>query len=217
MGASDTLLIQEYPEAVRQQLYLEINTASVRLNRLIDNLLNMSRLESGRITPKPDWCDVHDLANKVADNLAPELLPFDFSIVIPSDMPLVYIDFGLAEQILHNLVLNATQNAAPGTGIRLKFYFDQGALRVQVMDRGKGFPETELLSVFNKFYRGKDAKAGGTGLGLSIVKGFTEALHGTVVAENRRNGGARFTVQIPVETLSHGGQGDQEMSSAKGV
>src|SRR5665647_226459 len=76
MGASDTLLMQNYPEETRRKLYSEINTASVRLNRLIENLLNMSRLESGRITPRLDWCDVHDLANKIAVNLEHELLHF---------------------------------------------------------------------------------------------------------------------------------------------
>ena len=105
MGASDTLLTESYPEETKMKLYAEINTASVRLNRLIENLLNMSRLESGRITPRPDWCDVHDLANKVADNLKQELTPFHLSTVIPTDMPLVYIDFGLIEQVVHNLVL----------------------------------------------------------------------------------------------------------------
>jgi two-component system sensor histidine kinase KdpD len=199
MGASDTLLTQGYPEETKQKLYAEINIASVRLNRLIENLLNMSRLESGRITPHPDWCDVHDLANKVADNLKIELSSFEFSTVIPSDMPLVYIDFGLIEQVLHNLILNATQNAPAGTSIRLKFFYDQGLLSIQVMDRGKGFPESELLTAFNKFHRGKDAKAGGTGLGLSIVEGFVEAHQGTVVAENRQNGGAVITVKIPVK------------------
>ncbi len=95
--------------------------------------------------------------------------------------------------------MNATQNAPAGTDIRLKFFYDNGSLTIQVMDRGKGFPASELSSVFNKFYRGKDAKAGGTGLGLSIVKGFVEAHQGTVIAENRQNGGAIFTIKIPVE------------------
>jgi two-component system sensor histidine kinase KdpD len=199
LGASDTLLSQTYPEETRNKLYSEISIASVRLNRLIENLLNMSRLESGRITPRPDWCDVHDLANKVSENLKQELMPFRFSTVIPADMPLVMIDFGLIEQVLHNLVLNATQNVPAGTNIRLKFFYDSGSLTIQVMDRGKGFPASELTSVFNKFYRGKDALAGGTGLGLSIVKGFVEAHKGTVVAENRQNGGAIFTIKIPVE------------------
>jgi len=199
MGASDTLLAQSYTEETKHKLYAEINTASVRLNRLIENLLNMSRLESGRITPRPDWCDVHDLANKIAVNLEHELLPFKLATVIPKDMPLVLIDFGLIEQVIHNLVLNSTQNAPEGTQIRLKFYYDNDLLTIQVMDRGNGFPAGELSSVFNKFYRGKGAKAGGTGLGLSIVKGFVEAHHGTVVAENRRNSGAIFTIKIPVK------------------
>jgi len=199
MGASDTLLSQRYPEETKLKLYSEINTASVRLNRLIENLLNMSRLESGRITPRPDWCDVHDLANTIAGNLRQELLPFKFSTVIPVDMPLVFIDFGLIEQVLHNLVLNATQNAPASSTIRLKFFYDNGFLTIQLMDRGNGFPESELSSVFNKFYRGKEAKTGGTGLGLSIVKGFVEAHQGSVIAKNRQNGGAIFTIKIPVK------------------
>jgi two-component system sensor histidine kinase KdpD len=199
MGASDTLLSQSYPEETKVKLYDEINTASVRLNRLIENLLNMSRLESGRITPRLDWCDVNDLANEVSDSLKQELLPFNLLVVVAPDMPLVNIDFGLIEQVLHNLVLNATQNAPIGTNIRIKFFYDHGSLVIHVMDRGTGFPPAELASVFNKFYRGKDAKAGGTGLGLSIVKGFVEAHKGTVVAENREHGGAIFKIKIPVE------------------
>jgi two-component system sensor histidine kinase KdpD len=95
--------------------------------------------------------------------------------------------------------LNATQNVPVGSSIRLKLFYDSGLFIIQVMDRGKGFPTNELDSVFNKFYRGKDALAGGTGLGLSIVKGFVEAQKGTVIAENRQNGGAIFTIKIPVE------------------
>jgi two-component system sensor histidine kinase KdpD len=198
MGASDTLLTQSYPDETKVKLYSEINTASVRLNRLIENLLNMSRLESGRISPRPDWCDVHDLANKISDDLNQELSSFKFTVVIPTDMPLVHIDFGLMEQVLHNLVLNAAQNAPKGTTIRVKFFHDDGFLTIQVMDRGNGFPPEELELVFKKFYRGNNARAGGTGLGLSIVKGFVEAHQGIVKAENRKNGGAVFTIRIPV-------------------
>jgi len=200
MGASDTLMTQEYPEETRQKLYSQISMASVRLNRLIENLLSMSRLESGMITPNPDWCDVHDLANKVSGLLQQELKPFKLAVIIPPDMPLVKIDYGLTEQLVYNLVLNATQYAPEGSRIRLKMFYDSNHFVVQVMDRGKGFPESDLPSIFNKFYRGKDALAGGTGLGLSIVKGFTEAQKGTVSAENRENGGAKFTIRIPVET-----------------
>lgn len=200
IGASDTLLTQNYPDEIKLKLYSEINTASIRLNRLIENLLNMSRLESGRITFRPIWCDVHDLANQVAESLSEELTPFRFSVVIPADMPLVHIDYGLMETVLHNLLLNAAQNTSAGKNIRLKFFCDNGYLTIQVMDRGKGFPAEEVTSVFDKFYRGKESAAGGIGLGLSIVKGFVEAHQGNVKAENRQNGGALFTIRIPVET-----------------
>lgn len=114
-------------------------------------------------------------------------------------MPLVRIDFGLIEQTLYNLVLNATQNSPAGSRIRLKMFYDNGSLIIEVMDRGIGLRESDLSSVFNKFYRGKDASTVGTGLGLSIVKGFIEAHKGTITAENRQNGGAKFTMKIPVE------------------
>ena len=117
-------------------------------------------------------------------------------------MPLVKLDFGLMEQILHNLVLNAAQNSPPGGRIRVKFFYDNGGVNMQVMDRGSGFGSEDLTSVFNKFYRGKNSRAGGTGLGLSIVKGFTEAQGGIVKAENRKNGGAIIAVIIPSAGLA---------------
>jgi two-component system sensor histidine kinase KdpD len=201
LGATDTLISQEYPEEIRQKLYYQINLASIRLNRLIENLLNMSRLESGLISPRPDWCDVHDLANKVTDDLRQELTLFKLVVIIPEDMPMVRIDFGLTTQVIFNLLLNATQYAPEGSRIRLKIFYDNGELIIQVMDRGKGFPESDLKSIFNKFYRGKEALAGGTGLGLSIVRGFVEAQKGTVLAGNRENGGAKITIKIPTERI----------------
>ena len=200
MGASDTLIVQEYPAETRNVLYHEINTAAIRLNRLIENLLNMSRLDSGRLTTRIDWCDLHDLYNKVIQTLASELKPFNLHCVLSDDMPLVKLDFGLMEQVLHNLLLNATQHAPEGSSIRVKFFYDSGFLMIQVMDRGPGFTSSDLSRIFNKFYRGELAVAGGTGLGLSIVRGFVEAHNGTITAENRNNGGARFIIKIPTET-----------------
>jgi two-component system sensor histidine kinase KdpD len=193
-------MAQDYSAEIRKNLYTEINTASIRLNRLIENLLNMSRLESGLISPHYDWCDIHDLINQVANSLQNELKPFKVSVVIPPDFPLVKIDFGLMEQALHNLVLNATQHSPAGSTIRVKFFLDKDLLIIQVMDRGTGFITTDINSVFNKFFRENNSKAGGTGLGLSIVKGFVEAHKGTVSAENRQHGGALFTIKIPAET-----------------
>jgi two-component system sensor histidine kinase KdpD len=199
MGASDSLLTSQHPEEIRKELSLEIFKASKRLNRLIENLLNMSRLESGRISPRLDWYDIHDLINKVTENLHDELKPFHLHVVIPDNMPFVKIDFGLMEQVLYNLIYNATQYASNSMSLRVKAFYDNGITTLQVMDRGPGFPKKEISFIFNKFYRLEGSQAGGTGLGLSIVKGFVEALKGTVIVENRKNGGAIFTIKIPTE------------------
>ena len=199
MGATDTLLSDRYPEQTRKKLYSEMSQASIRLNRLIENLLNMSRLESGHLSPRPNWCDVNDLINKVSGTLKQELSQYNFIQEIPEDLPLVFIDFGLMEQVLHNLILNATQYAPEGTTITVSFNYDKsGKLRVMVKDCGRGFSPTELNLLFNKFYRGEKAYSGGTGLGLSIVKGFVEALGGSVSAGNKVDGGAVITIEIPV-------------------
>ena len=199
MGASDSLLTTQHPEEISKELSNEIFKASKRLNRLIENLLNMSRLESGRISPRLDWCDIHDLINKVSESLQDELKPFKLHVVIPEDMPFVKIDFGLMEQVLYNLIYNATQYASASINLRVKAFYDNGILTLQVMDRGPGFPTKEISLIFNKFYRVEGSKAGGTGLGLSIAKGFTEAHKGTITVENRQNGGAKFTIKIPTE------------------
>jgi two-component system sensor histidine kinase KdpD len=199
MGASDTMLSSEHPIEVRNELSHEIYKASKRLNRLIENLLNMSRLESGRISPNLDWCDIHDLINKVSENLQDELKTFHLHIVVPDDMPFIKIDFGLMEQVLYNLIYNATQYAPPESNIRIKIFYDNGHMTIQVMDRGPGIPGKEISFIFNKFYRVEGSKPGGTGLGLSIAKGFVEAHKGTIIAENRYNGGAKFTIKIPTE------------------
>jgi len=201
MGSSETLLEQQLSEDIQKELYSEINIASIRLNRLVENLLNMSRLESGRITAHPDWCDARDLVNSVSELLKYELEPFTFKADIPGDIPLIYVDFGLMQQVLHNLILNATQHSPQGSVIELKIQMTDENLVIRVIDQGSGFPETELSSVFDKFYRGKDAKAGGTGLGLSIVKGFVEAHGGSVSASNGVKGGAVFVLKIPAKKM----------------
>jgi two-component system sensor histidine kinase KdpD len=199
LGATDTLIAQDYSPESRKMLHEEISKAAIRLNRLIENLLNMSRLDSGRLTLRIDWCDLHDLINKVVQTLSAELTPFKIDVVLPDDLSLVKLDFGLMEQVIHNLLLNATQLSPEGSSIRVKFFYDNGFLFIQVMDRGPGFSNSELPHLFDKFYRGDSAAAGGTGLGLSIVKGIVEAHRGTITAENRTNGGALFTIKIPTE------------------
>ncbi|MDR2912808.1 MAG: DUF4118 domain-containing protein [Alistipes sp.] len=199
MAASDALLAQEYPEEIRRELYSQIFTASNRLNRLIENLLNTSRIESRKIAPHIDWCDVADLFNRVVDELADELKPFRVTIDVPTSMPLVRLDFGLMEQALHNLVYNSCKYAASGTEIGLGAFYDDGDLVIQESDRGPGFPPDMLPRVFDKFRKGDNLTSGGLGLGLSIASGFVKAHGGTIGVENREGGGARFTIKIPTE------------------
>ena len=146
MGASDSLLTTQHSEEIRKELSNEIFKASKRLNRLIENLLNMSRLESGRITPRLDWCDIHDLINKVTESLQDELKPFHLHVVIPDDMPFVKIDFGLMEQVLYNLIYNATQYASTSTNLRVKAFYDNGIMTLAGYGQRSGFSRKGNIS-----------------------------------------------------------------------
>ncbi len=199
MGASDTLLNETHNGEIRLELYNEINTASRRLNRLIGNLLNMSRLESGFLSVRRDWHDINDLINKVTNELEEELKYFNIIILVADDMPLVKIDFGLMEQVLYNLIINASQHTADNSEIELLVSHNIGEMIITINDNGSGFPPEGLEHVFDKFYRINDSKPGGLGLGLSIAKGFVEAHGGKIHLENRKEGGACFTIWIPTE------------------
>lgn len=197
MGASDTLIMSQTSERNREELINEIFKASARLNHLIENLLNMSRLESGKISVFLDWCDINDLINKVTDNLKNELEQFNLVTVISEDMPLIKLDFGLMEQVLHNLLLNSCQYSPARSEIMLVASYEKGNFVLKVSDGGPGFPEEVLPKVFDKFFRVDGSKSGGLGLGLSIVKGLVESHKGKVRVVNQSNGSARFTILIP--------------------
>ena len=197
MGASDTLLTSQTSQQNRKELYNEIFKASARLNHLIENLLNMSRLESGKISVHYDWCDINDLINKVSQNLNQEMRQFNFIKVIPDDLPLIRLDFGLMEQVLYNLIINACQYSPVSSEIRLEASYENGNLVLNISDKGPGFPVEALPKIFNKFFRVDDSRTGGLGLGLSIVKGIVESHKGTVNVKNMPGGGAGFLITIP--------------------
>jgi K+-sensing histidine kinase KdpD len=199
MGASDSIINSSNSENMQSALCNEIFTASLRLNRLIENLLNISRLESGHISARLNWYDVNDLVNKVTDDLKEELKPFAMKVKVQHDMPLVKIDYGLMEQVLYNLLINCAQYAPPTSEIKLSVGFAGEMMKLEVTDHGPGFPENELKNVFKKFFRVDESKTGGLGLGLSIAKGFVEAHGGSIAIENRQSGGARFVINIPTE------------------
>jgi two-component system sensor histidine kinase KdpD len=201
MAASDALLNSKDKGEMNAALAREIYTATLRLNRLIENLLNMSRLESGWISPRLDWYDVNDLVSKVIHDLKEELKAFTLNVSIQENIPLVRIDFGLMEQVLYNLVFNATQYAPATSEISIVAGHSGNNLVIRVMDKGPGFAPEALDQVFDKFYRADEKGTGGLGLGLSIVKGFVEAHKGKVLAENRPEGGAVVRVSVPAEII----------------
>lgn len=184
----------------KNDLITEISKASLRLNQQVENLLNMSRLESGFIQPKKDWTDINELIYDVVKRVEENKITQKISININPSIPLFKIDKGMLEQVIGNLLNNACQHTEAHSVINIIAQCHADVLEIIIEDNGKGFPSDEIAHVFEKFYRLRNARAGGTGLGLSIVKGFTEAMGGTVQLENISAGGARFTIELPAET-----------------
>jgi two-component system, OmpR family, sensor histidine kinase KdpD len=203
VGASDNLMQKDshVSEPDKTKLINEISIAAFRLNRLIDNLLNMQRLESGTLKIKPDWCEVSELINSPVNRLKNELSTHNLEINIQEDFPMIKLDFGLIEQALFNLLHNETLYTPEGSTITIEACYKNDKLILIISDNGKGFSEEELKLLFSKFYRATAKTTGGTGLGLSIVKGFVEAHNGKVKMENNATAGAKFTLEIPCETL----------------
>jgi two-component system sensor histidine kinase KdpD len=191
-------------EENRKELLSEISKSSLRLNRQVENLLNMSRIESGFLELKRDWVDVSELVYDVVNRLKHLTAEHPVGVIIKDNLPLFKLDYGLMEQVVYNLVYNAAIYIPKYCVITVRVSFLGDRLVIDVEDSGTGFPPGETEKVFDKFYRLKSAQTGGTGLGLSIVKGFVEAHKGSVVLENMPGGGARFTIEIPAETAGAG-------------
>ena len=201
LGSTDNLInnAEKFTAQNNKELLNEIAMASLRLNRQVENLLNMSRLESGVFKVKKDWCNVEELIYTVNKQVEPVSASHKVSVYVPETMPLFKLDFGLMEQVLYNLISNAIQHTPDGTGIIVSADCIEDKLILTLADTGRGFPEQEIAHVFTKFYRLKGSRSGGTGLGLSIAKGFIEAHSGTISLKNLPLSGALFTIEIPTE------------------
>ncbi|MEW5797828.1 MAG: sensor histidine kinase KdpD [Bacteroidota bacterium] len=199
VSASEGLREKIQSNTYQQEFVDEINTAAERLNRLVENLLDMTRLESGQLAPKLDWCDLRDIVNASLKKLEKELSGHSVTIEIAEDLPLMKLDFGLIEQAIANLLHNASQYTPAGTTITVLARQQEHTLVVIIRDNGPGFPAQALKKLFEKFYRVPGTRTGGTGLGLSIAKGFVEAHKGTIAASNHPNGGALFEIKIPMQ------------------
>jgi len=179
----------------------ELDEATARLNRLVRNLLDLSRLEAGHVRPNLDWHDVRDLVHTALQNLGRALVEHPVKVEIASDLPPMKLDSALTEQILANLLSNAAIHTPAGTLIEICARAEARESVLEVADRGPGLPLGNPVRLFERFERGANAAPGGTGIGLSLVKGFTEAQGGTVTAANREGGGAIFTVRLPLTQM----------------
>jgi len=204
VGASESLLndmVAGSPE-VRKELAREIQSAAERLDNVVQNLLAMTRLESGLIQPKRDWTDVRDVINASMGKLRKELAGHHVIVDVSPSLPLVKLDFGLMEQAILNLIRNASLHTQSDSSIEVRAVREGSECLITITDNGPGFPSDSLDRVFEKFYRVPGSKTGGVGLGLSIALGFVRAHGGTITLENRSGGGATFTIRLPLETSS---------------
>ena len=171
-----------------------------RLNRLVGNLLDMTRLESGAMRFKKEALDIQDVVGSALEELGGRLGNRKIDIDIPSELPLVQLDFVLVERVLVNVIDNALKYSQPETPIEIKAHAAGAFLEIDVADRGTGIPPEDLTRIFDKFYRvQRPDNVSGTGLGLSISKGIILAQGGFIAAENRDGGGTIITISLPLK------------------
>ncbi len=184
----------------RTELLDEIDKASIRLNRQVENLLNMSRLETGMLKLKQDWCDVNEIIFSVIQKILPLKNNHEISFIPDEKLPFFKLDSGLIVEIIQNLITNAILYTPKNTVIKIEVQHEFNSCIISISDNGNGIPENEIQYVFDKFYRLPNSKTGGSGIGLSIVKGFVEAHNGTIKLINLQNSGANFRIEIPTQT-----------------
>jgi two-component system sensor histidine kinase KdpD len=177
----------------------EMHTAVRRLNRTVGNLLDSSRLESGSLRPRIDWCDPADILNEALEGVRDAMTDRSLKVVIPEDLPPIKADFGLTEHTLANLLLNAARHTPPGTPITVEAGLEENTQRAffRVIDSGHGLPAHVRAKLFEKFARGDASRAGGLGLGLSICRGFMAAQGGDITWTENPPGGSIFTIYLP--------------------
>lgn len=221
-AAAESLLESEvsWSEADRQEFLRTIVTSVERLNRLVSNLLDLSRLESGAAQPEKQWHDFEDVLATVLDRLdiAGRLRGRRIAVDVPTELPLVPLDHGQIEQVLTNLIENALKYSPAESSIIVRACFEKGQreLRVSVTDSGIGIPAGERRAIFDKFYRVQHVELPwatsrpptGTGLGLAICQGIIAAHGGSIWVESEYGHGSTFYFTLPVpEGAPDGEQG----------
>jgi two-component system sensor histidine kinase KdpD len=203
--ASATVLLQEdvaLDAAARYDLLSAINEETDRLNRLVGDLLDMSRIEAGALRLKLDWCDLDELIRAVVHRLSPHMTAFQVQFDWPANLPFVYADYVQIDRVMTNLLENAVRFAPPGSAIKVSAEARAATVTIAVTNQGPAIPERLHPHLFGKFYRVSEDRAPGmgTGLGLSICKGIIEAHGGRIWVESpvAHHAGARFVFTLPL-------------------
>lgn len=194
-AASSQMELPEQGVCGHHHLVQAIREAALRLNALVDNLLNMSRLRAGRVEPVYTWCDIDE-----AIDAARALVAAERNVEVEADdaMPFVYTDEGLVIQSVAILLHNAVAHTQNDVRIVItRTITQQGMLCVSVCDEGPGIPDEQIETITKPFVRGHAAAAGGTGLGLAIVAGFAKSMGGHLEIRNRPSGGLQASILVP--------------------
>jgi two-component system sensor histidine kinase KdpD len=186
-------------DAAKEKLVKVAAEEAERLNHLITNLLDVSRIEAGAIRILKQASDVQDLVGTALEQLGNRTVSRPIEVDIPQNLPFVSVDFGLIVQTLVNIIDNALKYSPAESPIEIKARNINNEIQIEIADRGFGIPPQDLLQIFDKFYRiDHPGSVAGTGLGLSICKGIVEAHGGRIVAENREGGGTIIRLILPV-------------------
>ena len=210
LGAAGALRDLSLDDDAKADLIATIIDESERLNRFIANLLDMTKLESGAVTPNLTPHDMGEIVGTALQRAGKILAQHRVEVEIGADLPMVSVDAVLFEQVLFNLLDNAAKYAPPDTTICIRSWHEEDVVHLQVLDQGPGIPAADLERIFDKFYRVQkgDQVRAGTGLGLAISRGFVEAMHGTITAANRTDGhGAVFTITLPASNAGRASEG----------
>jgi len=201
LGSVSTLLENDdyYEKEDRLELLSNIKDGSLRMERLIANLLDTARMESGMMKLKLDWCDLEDIVGTALRRMEGLLKYHRLRVEVEPNLPFIKGDCVLLEQVLVNLMDNAIKYSEPQSEIGICLKKSSDCVKISVVDEGVGVPQSDLHKIFSKFYRVEQPKKiSGTGLGLSICKGIIEAHKGKIIAFNRESGGSVMQITLPV-------------------
>lgn len=198
LDANDATLNDSSRKSLIENAHLEAD----RLNRLVGNLLDMTRLEAGALKVKREPSDVEDLIGTAIGQMEDRLVGRPLQVEVQEAIPPVAVDFVLIVHVINNLLDNALKYSPPDSPLEVRAWTEANEIRIAVRDRGVGIPADDLERVFDKFYRvQRPEQVTGTGLGLAICKGIIEAHGGRIWAEARAGGGTILTIALPVEDL----------------